>query len=437
MGMNDVAERLVLLEKSWQACGSPGRVLIALSGGADSVALFCMLKALADNKLFSVAAVHVNHGLRDTAKRDADFCSELCRRNNVPFFLKEVHLQSSSENEARNARYAAIADVFDRWKADVVALAHHCQDQAETLLLHLLRGSGSTGMSGMAENPCRMVNNTCLRLWRPLLSWQPAVLRDVAKACVGGWCEDETNDNDTYLRNFLRNQVFPLLETRVPDAKEALCRASDIIRSEHEYLSQITSAFLAQNACLKQPVPWIHFDAFNGLHASLKRRVMKCFLPEDADFDQINAAAGIQSDETVNLPGGKVLRKCGNYLCITSPRASQASSVGTLIAERAFGRLGNGVHTQAMPTGVLSKCRLRYRKDGDVIQPLGMKGTRKLQDYLTDRKIPQPMRDHLPLLCIGQRVVWVIGVGAGEEARCTGNGEEVLLTYSGRLPFEP
>lgn len=428
-------EQLAFLMESWQRNGSPGRILIALSGGADSVALFCMLKALSKSQQLSLAAVHVNHGLRDTANRDADFCLALCEKHHVPFFLKEVHLKTGGENEARQARYVAIGEIVAKWHADAVATAHHSRDQAETVLLHLLRGSGAAGLSGMAEMTLLQLQEGSLRLWRPLLKQSPSVLKSIALEQAGSYCHDETNESNLYLRNFLRNQVLPLIEERIPNAREALCRASEIIRADHMYLDGMAKEFLSGFACSKPPVPWMRYEPFSHLDESLKSRVMKSFLPQDANYDQIKAAAEIKDGAAVNLPGRRTLKKHGDYLCIAE-EIPQPLPLAPLLAEKASAGYGDGIHRQAVPLEVLKQCSLRYRKPGDMITPIGMQGKRKLKDYLSDRNVPQPMRDHLPVLCIGNRIVWVIGIGPGEDAKCSGKADEILLTYTGRLPFE-
>ena len=434
--MDRMDVKLKKLTDAWKRIGCPRRILIALSGGADSVALFCMLKALADNEDIVLAAVHINHGLRESAADDAAFCEMLCKKYQVPFFLKHAQLYRNSEGDARDARYALFAQVFTAWNADVLALAHHQDDQAETVLLHLFRGAGMQGLCGMKEKADMLAGDGCLTLWRPLLQMTHEELMDISLGMAGSWCQDETNQSDAYLRNFLRNRVFPLIEERVPQVKHALARTAEIFQSENELLESMTEEFISAYACAKMPVPWIKTEPFNHVHQSMKRRIMQRFLPKEATFTHINIAIDLKAGESLNLPGGNVLKNCEEYLCLISEKPFRMP-LSSPYAENAHGRTGDGIRTQSMPADILKECTLRYRLPGDVIRPFGMQGTKKLQDYLTDRKLPQPMRDHLPLLCMGNRVIWAVGVGAGEEARCIGKSNAILLTYTGRLPFEP
>lgn len=408
---------------------------MALSGGSDSVALFSMLLTLSKTENISFACVHVDHGLRNTSENDALFCHKLCEKYQVPFYLKKVTLHSKSENDARQARYLAFSQVYREWKADVLALAHHSDDQAETVLMHLFRGSGMQGLCGMQESSCLMVDGCPMRLWRPVIHMNHLQLERISDGFGYGWCLDETNRQDQYLRNFLRNNILPQIEERVPKVRQALCRTAQILQDENEVLDSMVQPFLKQHTCFKPPVQWIACSQFDALHKSLKRRVLLHFLPKESSFEHIEAVLSLTDGETVNVPGGYHVRRSGAYLCLYRDVVQQ-KNIASLYAERAYGRHGDGRHQQALPAELLKKCHMRYRRPGDVIRPFGMKEHRKLQDYLTDKKIPRPMRDHLPLLCMDDCVIWVIGVGAGEEVRCAEGKESLLLTYTDRLPFE-
>ena len=425
-----------LIDDAWKRIGKPQRILLALSGGADSVALFSALLSLSQFSEICLACVHVDHGLRSTSQDDAQFCHLLCEKYHVPFYLKKVVLSGRGENEARQARYLAISSVYHEWHADALALAHHGDDQAETVLLHLFRGCGMQGLCGIRELSQMAVNaGTALVLWRPLLHCTHHHLLQVAGNFSHGWCQDETNLQDRYLRNYLRNRLLPMIEQRFPRAKQAICRTASILQDENALLESMVQSFIEQHVCLKPPVPWILYQPFSALHQSLQRRVLAHFLPAGTEYEHIEAVISMSEGETVNVPGDMRVKHCGTYLCLYNSRV-MPQPLPTLHVQRAFGRTGDGKHQQALPAHLLKKCQLRFRNDGDIIHPFGMKGTRKLQDYLTDKKVPQPMRDHLPLLCADNRVIWVMGVGAGEEVRCAESEDTLLLTYNDRLPFE-
>ena len=416
--------------------GCPKRVLVALSGGADSVALFCVLKELAERERFSIAAVHVNHGLRETAARDEAFCRELCQRFQIPFFSKAIRLTGSSEDEARRMRYIALADVYKQWNADVLALAHHRADQAETVLLHLLRGSGSRGLCGMKLLTEYNAGSMRFRLFRPLLDEKKENLVHIAQTIADAYCEDESNQSNLYTRNFLRLHILPTINMRIPKAENAICRTAVILQAEDEYLDSVAHGFLASNACLLPPLHFLEIQPFLQQHLAMRRRIIQHFLPFAEDFETIDHAANMQPGSAVNLQKGWRLSASSTriYLLPSQPDLPQIPQLAVLPY---YGCHGDGIHFQAMPARLFKECVMRYREPGDSIHPFGMQGTKSLQDYLVDRKIDAPVRDYLPLLCKGKEVIWAIGAGVSEKARCSSHTDElVYLNYTAKLPYE-
>lgn len=433
--MNEVSSCMAKVSAARKETGSPQRVLIALSGGADSVALFCILKELAHQEQFQIAAVHVHHGLRNTADRDARFCQALCEHSGVPFFIRHVHLKGTSENEAREARFQAFADVYSEWNADAIALAHHSGDQAETVLMHLLRGSGSRGMAGMAVCSEFGMHGTSMKLFRPLLGIRKETLVSIAIGMHGSFCHDETNDSDLYTRNYLRLQIMPKLSERMPGFEEALGRTAGIMRAEDDFMNQLAKYFLASYGFLHPPVPFLEYEPFRCQHLALRRRIMQCFLTSDEPYDTINKAAEITAGISINLKHGWHITADSQHICLVRPEPVDCK-MHPLQVLAASNATGDGRHAQRMPMVLYEKCTLRYRKPGDYLQPFGMQGKKSLQDYLVDKKISEPMRDYIPLLCIENEVIWVIGVGPSEKVREKNGEEQIFLSYPGRLPFE-
>ena len=195
--MNEWLFLLETVAQSWKDLGRPGRVTAAVSGGADSVALLWALHELCQREGFSLSVAHVDHGLRETSGRDADFVARRCADLGIPCKICRVRVTGTSEDAARQARYAVLREACLEFGADVLALAHHQRDQAETVLLHLFRGSGAGGLAAMAETGRRKT----LLLWRPLLTVSPEIIRDVLTEKGVSWMEDETNAQDDYQRN--------------------------------------------------------------------------------------------------------------------------------------------------------------------------------------------------------------------------------------------
>lgn len=204
-------------------------VLVGLSGGADSVCLLHFLQYLAKEKHFALAAVHVNHGLRGIqADADEQFCKELCKKLDIPLFIKKVDARAvakkydlSPEHGARKARYQAYTQVAKKWGATKLALGHHLDDQAETFLLNLLRGTHASGLSGI---PLRRPLNTAVEIVRPLLCVTRAQVEEYLKQNKLSHVTDQTNFDDKYRRNWVRGTLLPLLETKQPQIRRHLAQ---------------------------------------------------------------------------------------------------------------------------------------------------------------------------------------------------------------------
>ena len=202
-------------------------VLVGLSGGADSVCLLHFLQYLAKEKHFALAAVHVNHGLRGrAAAADEKFCKALCKQLGIDLFVKKVDAAAvakkydlSPEHGARKARYGAYQQVAKKWGATKLALGHHLDDQAETFLLNLLRGTKAQGLAGIPL--CRTLRSG-VEIVRPLLCITRAQVEEYLAQNKLTHVTDQTNFDDAYRRNWVRNKLLPLLETKQPQIREHL-----------------------------------------------------------------------------------------------------------------------------------------------------------------------------------------------------------------------
>ena len=435
---------LFLLETvraSWQSLGKPHSVTAAVSGGADSVALLHVLHALSLQEGMLLSVAHVDHGLRPASKEDAAFVERICRELDIPCGIFRVQVEGKSEDAARKARYQALCEACVGHSTAVLALAHHLRDQAETMLLHLFRGSGSGGLSAMAERSRRSCpGSEPLLLWRPLLSVSPEIIRAALRERGISWREDETNAGDDYLRNYIRHQVLPAVSARIPRAEEAMGRAARILSEEEAYFRHEAKQFLERenNACLYDPCRWIRYVPLLRLHPALRRHALRLASPVKLDWETTEKLMALSPGQKMNLPEGWQAQCSQEYLHFVPPADRVIPPAlpmpGTLTAQPWNGETGDGIRTQAMKKNVYGQCRLRQWEPGDRIRPLGAKGGKSIQDYFVDKKLPRPFRPYVPLLCIGSQVVWAVGVGVGEEARVSPGDDAVLLRYEGFLP---
>jgi len=244
-------------------------LLLALSGGVDSVVLLHALSQLTVPLSFSLSAMHVHHGLSPHADTWLQLCEQLCNHHGIPFYSEKVQLDLQSglgiEATAREARYHALTQVRQRLSADAIVTAHHMQDQAETLLLQLMRGSGVKGLSAMSHWDADRY------LLRPLLTVPKAKLLQYATAQQLNWVEDESNADISYDRNFMRQKAMPVLRERYPQLDSALLRSASHLADAQILLDTLAQQDLLQcdvrEEWLGQSISISHLDSLGDVRA--------------------------------------------------------------------------------------------------------------------------------------------------------------------------
>ncbi len=419
-----------------------GKLLGGLSGGADSVALLLLLL----DSGAEVSAVHVNHGLRGEASDgDEAFVQELCARLNVP--LLTYHAcppENPGEGWAREARYGFFRQAMQETGADALVLAHHRDDQAETLLLHLLRGAGLTGLAGMAADS----EMDGMRILRPLLAYSREELRAYLKEKNQPWREDASNGDARYLRNALRRDVLPVLERLAPAAAERMANAASLLREDEAALNALAADFLA-----RYPGDALPIAALQSQPVGLQKRILRawwtaCAAPTEerslsaAQTDALHALVTATVSAQCNLPGGWHGQRGWTHLHLVASAEAQVipeypAADCPLFAVEAFaGECGNGKTCQVIPRGWLHECTVRSRRAGDFIRPFGSSGKQSLQDYFVNRRVDAAFRDRVPLLCRGSEVLLAGGVGAGNVPRKEEINDPVLLRWKKSFPWQ-
>jgi tRNA(Ile)-lysidine synthase len=357
------------------------RFLVGLSGGVDSVVL---LHALAGQGL-ELRAAHVHHGLSPNADKWARFCRALCRKLRVPLTVHRVRLARKSEATARAARYAALKkEAFD-----VLALAHQLDDQAETVLLNLLRGAGARGASGM---PARGTIDGRVLL-RPLLDVPRESIVAYAAAHRLEWIEDESNAMDVFSRNFIRLHIAPLLAERYPRWREALARAARHFARRDADARALLREFLSAQ----------------GLRA-----------PSEAKLVEMLKQLTSGSPGTLIEHDGARLRVYRGAVRVERPagagefqpvewRGERRIAMPALGGELRFSRArGAGIDPKWLKDGRL---QVRLRSGGERLQPDARRPRRTLKNLFQEAGVPSWQRKKLPLLYKGEELVWAPGLG--------------------------
>jgi len=410
----------------------PGtRLCVALSGGMDSVVLLDVMAELAPRLDFALYARHVNHGLSPNARRWEAFCRTLCAARGVPFAATRARVARDApeglEAAARAARYAALA----RAKAEVIALGHHQDDQAETLLLQLLRGAGVKGLAGMGETRGQPGGGP---LWlRPLLDLPRSRLAEHARVRGLQWIEDESNSDARFDRNYLRLEVIPRLRARFPATGEALGRAAAHLAEAAELLD----ALAAQDAGEAASPGRLVVAALRPLSPARARNLLRWFIartgapmPEAArlttlldqalaarpdaqlrvawgDWEARRFAGELWLQRAVPAPPGEFVRRWDGGRLLHLPELG-----GRLVFRAA---LGQGI-ARARLAGARREVRLR--RGGERLRPAPGGPSRTLKNLWQEAHVPPWERSRLPLLFVDGALAWVSGIGVDAAFAC-------------------
>jgi len=441
------------------------RVLAAVSGGADSVALAWLLAALAERGTIELAGIaHLNHQLRG-AEADADeaFCQALAQRIGVPCRSTRADVarlaasgRESIEAAARRARYAWLAEARRDLDADFIATGHTLDDQAETVLLRLLRGAGTRGLSGI-----RVVRGAIIR---PLLDCRR---RDVRAFLVAGqqtFREDASNADVTIPRNRLRHELLPVIDRLAPGGLDALARTAALAVDDEEFL--LSQAIIAARSVVLTTAAGVQLnrEPLHALAPAIGRRVIRAAAELAAPLDALRLTSahieavwrlvGSERDHIVELPGVRA-EAVGEWVRLAPSSDARGRTKdfemrldlpGTVTVAGTGWRISADVRDQSAWSGVeVSRGRqslqivvpvamvgqsvtVRSRRPGDRIKPIGAPGRKKLQDLLVDLKVPRGERDQVPVV-VNQngQVVWVVGVAMADEFRVTAPEAEVVV----------
>ncbi len=478
--------------------GDAKPLVVAVSGGPDSSALVHCLHRLTDRHRLRLHLAHLNHNFRgEEAYADARFVSDLAERlgldatveeRNVLKFQQERRI-SSFEHAARELRYGFLAEVAESTGADAVATGHTADDVAETVLLHILRGSGIHGLRGMSElSPWPWPwHGGRLNLFRPLLGATKAETIGYCQAVDAGFRDDSGNYLSRFTRNRVRHGLLPHLASEYnPKVRQSLVRLARAAALELDFMEGEVARLWPQVAMERDGAVQFRQSTLGNLHPALRVLLLRkayaqvtgntLRLEERHLHAMDNLAEGTGGDRVLDLPGGLKFhrsfeglrlsrgdeRPCpfpeleGDYPIAlpSSGGAEVAASAGPWrVTLQAVGHLeapgggppslrndaledspGDGAWTAYFNRrALMGRLLVRARRQGDRFQPLGMDGTKKLRHFLTDQKVPREWRNRVPLLEAQRGIAWVVGYRIAHWARVDpeepGAGEIVRATF--------
>jgi len=368
------------------------KLAVALSGGVDSVTLLHQLRARG-----AVTAIHVHHGLSPNADRWAAFCRRLCKRLEVPLTVVKVRVAKRGqglEAAAREARYQA----FSKADAHCIALAHNLDDQAETVLMNLLRGAGRRGASGMPAQS-RFQGKTLLR---PLLDTPRHEIEAYARRHRLAWVEDESNADESLTRNFVRRRVAPLLDEKYPQWRRSLARAARHFSRKEAGAQELLRKFL-QTRGLRAPSEAKLVEMLKQLTGGGARTLI----------EHDGARLRLYRGKVVSDQAGAVFAPIAWH---GEPKLPIPELGGELRFRRARGK---GIDAS-------KPLRVRLRAGGERLQPDAKRPRRTLKNLFQEAGVPPWERDRLPLIVCGDDLVWVPGLGVDARYRAAKNAPGVL-----------
>lgn len=433
------------------------QVVVAVSGGPDSIALLHMFDRLRQGWNLEICAAHMNHKLRSEADEEEEFVRRLCLDWQIPFFARAVNVRQTAEMEsktleeaARDCRYCFFEELRTGLGADWIATAHHQDDHAETILMHLLRGSGIRGLRGILPIKGHII--------RPLLCINKEEILKYLKANKLEYRLDQSNNDSQFFRNRIRNELLPYLKEYNPSIVSNLNRLGVLVSDEQDFLEKDTEILFKQLVILQGNERAVIDNAgLLKLHPARQRRVLLRVLAElrgdfgwsaldvqmildlshkDGSSKKIILGRNIQVhkvyDQLVFCNTSKGRVEFCYPICI--PGQIEIAATGEVYSAKIIPREGNiikndhiGDEIQLDYDKLEKDLFLRSRKAGDRISIPGMTGRKKVKDYFIDGKIPWQDRDQIPLITGQNQVYAIFGLLVGESARVDHTTRRVLI----------
>ncbi len=455
--------------------GSGAAILVGVSGGPDSVALLHILQNLTSEYGLRLAVAHLNHGLRKESDDEAEFVASMSAGYGLACYTKKEDVSRyrhrnrlSLEEAARIRRYAFYDEIATRHHFDKVALGHQADDNAELVLMFMIRGSGPVGFAGIP--PVRAD-----RIIRPLIRLSRREILDYLEMVGLAYVTDRSNRDMRFMRNRIRNHLLPLLRGSYnPKISEALNRLAAIQREEQDWIEDIADT-LYRDVRMTDDTHRLHLSVTQLVRqpAAAQRRIIRKAIGEikgdlrRISFAHVKAAVDLLSADRTNgmldLPDGVILERMGNILRV-SERSGSARPKPDAVAEIfpltfcygvkkpdeaavsvtveeidcrvIFSTVAAGTSENLRQAGqqvaffdmnsLIFPLTLRNVRAGDRFRPFGMKGTQKIKKYFIDHKVPKEERRACPVLLSGDCIIWLVGLRSADDCRVTAVTREIL-----------
>ncbi|RQD75602.1 MAG: tRNA lysidine(34) synthetase TilS [Halanaerobium sp. MSAO_Bac5] len=440
------------------------KVLLAVSGGADSLTMLDLFFRLKDDFAVDIALIHLDHQFRKESAQEAAFVEQKAEELGIDFYTKKVNLPEiinqeniSAEAAARRERFDFFREIYFKYNFDLLALAHHQDDQAETVLLNLFRGSGLRGLSGIEKS----LKLKGLKVIHPLLDFSK---KEILKYCQDNNLKpryDSSNKENIYSRNIIRNKILPIIEAEInPAVKDVIARNAKLIADEEQFLNKIAEK--KYNNCLissESDKLVLELKTLNNYDQVMKRRIFRIAYQllkadlEDLYLEHILEIEKLLNDLTtgrgIDLPASIRVEISYEHLIFFKKNIIESRKItrkkllelnkknkfNSIYVLEAFIKARDNIDLNANSSQAvidIEKVELPLymcsRKKGDSFIPLGMQGKKKLKDIFIDQKVPKYKRDQIPIIVDSRgNIVWVSGFRIADDYKVTAETEKVLV----------
>lgn len=406
---------------------------VACSGGRDSMALLHFLNSLSTKLGFFLVAINIDHCIREKSEEDSQFVISYCEKNSIEVLSYKIDVPAICEKEkiglelaARNARYNVFNMLLKNKTVTKIALGHHLQDQAETILLNIFRGTGLKGASGM-----KISSNNFIR---PMLTTSRTEIQAYIIANNIPFVDDESNFENEYSRNYIRNMIMPLVRNKWPHADNSITNFGKICAEDDDFINnQINKSSIIVNGQTAR-IPTNCLVVNNSLSSRLIMHALnQISVNKNIEKKHINAICELSkcgaNGAKINLPNKLVAIKEYNYLTLTNkllaPKKLKESFKKGALDIPSFGvietkltrKLKNHNFTHIIDHKKVPKDAVwRYKQKGDIFEKFGG-GTKSLNDYLIDKKVPNRLRGITPVLASGNEILVIAGVEISDKVK--------------------
>lgn len=447
MTLNTIAKKVYDQIINNNMISANDKVLVALSGGADSVFMLNILKIFSQDLRFEISAAHVNHSIRGKdAEHDQFFCETLCQNLSIPFHTITLNIPSiakangiSEETAGREERYKYFESLCEKYRYNKIAVAHNMNDSVETLLINLTRGCSLNGLGGI-----KPING---KIIRPIIGIEREEIEKYLSDNSYEFCEDSTNKTDIYTRNKIRNKVIKDLKEINPSIIKTIYSNLQTIRDDDNYLTQTASdsgaLFVSKDAVS------VDLTILNKQHIAIQKRILyKAFnllKGNTKNIEQKHIDILLKnhiSGKTFNMPDGIIVKREFDKLIFyndnnTEKEFNESIAPDCIFKQNEFMKYKFQLITKIdkyeknslyVNYDILQNKNLyvRNKKDGDKFIPFGMSGTKKVKQYFVEQKIPINERKTIPILCADDDIVAVIPYRISEKYKVTDNTERIL-----------